>query len=79
MKKGSLVGIILAEQCFFYCTCTISMKNIRNIIFAIEYIRIGIWNDILLVRKKKKKEVDYLNLSITLIKAIPILSQFKNS
>lgn len=53
-------------------------KYIRNIILAIDYIRIGIWNDIIR-KKKKKKEVDDLNLSITLIKAIPILSQFKNS
>lgn len=46
MKKGSLVGIILAEQCFFLLHMHNKYeKYIRNIIFALEYIRIGIWND----------------------------------
>lgn len=78
MKKGSLVGIILAEQCFIYCTCTISMKNILETLFLLQ-ITLGLEFGMTLLEKKKKKEVDDLNLSITLIKAIPILSQFKNS
>lgn len=76
-KKGSLVGIILAEQCFIYCTCTISMKNILETLFLLQ-ITLGLEFGMTLI-SEKKKEVDDLNLSITLIKAIPILSQFKNS
>lgn len=56
-KRGSLVGIILAEQCFFYCTCTISMKNILETLFLIQNT-LGLEFGMTFLTNKKKEVVD---------------------